>query len=74
MRLNGVAQTLTYVGGNAGSGNFGSFPLYVGRRNNASNPLNGRLYQLIIRGAASTAGQVSSTEQYIAGKMQITIP
>jgi hypothetical protein len=53
---------------NLGTGNFGAYPLYIGRRNNASLPFSGRIYQLIVRGAASSAAEISSTERYIAGK------
>ncbi len=66
LRVNGaVADTNT---GDQGTGNFGSYPLYIGRRNNATLPFNGRLYQLIVRGAASSAAEISSTERWIAGK------
>jgi len=53
---------------NLGTGNFGTYPLYIGRRNNASVPFNGRIQQLIVRGAASSAAEISSAERYIAGK------
>jgi hypothetical protein len=61
--VNGTPQT-----SDQGTGNFGSYPLYIGRRNNASSPFNGRIYQLIVRGAASSAAEISSTERYVAGK------
>jgi hypothetical protein len=65
-RINGaqVGQDLT----TQGTGNFGNYPLYIGRRNNATLPLNGNLYSLIIRGAQSTASQISSTESWVNGK------
>jgi hypothetical protein len=66
MRLDGVSVSSST--GDQGTGNFGSYPLYIGRRNNASLPFNGRIYQLIVRGAASSAAEISSTERYIAGK------
>jgi hypothetical protein len=53
---------------NLGTGNFGAYPLYIGRRNNTNLPFNGRIQQLIVRGAASSAAEISSTERYIAGK------
>jgi hypothetical protein len=69
LRGDGIAATRsTTAGTNAGTGNFASAVLYIGRRNNASLPLNGRIYQLIVRGAASSAAEISSTERYIAGK------
>jgi hypothetical protein len=53
---------------NLGTGNFGAYPLYIGRRNNTNLPFNGRIQQLIVRGAASSAAEISSTERWIAGK------
>ena len=51
-----------------GSGNYGNHPLYIGRRNNTSLPLNGRIYSLIIVGKAVTAGELSSAETYVNQK------
>jgi hypothetical protein len=51
-----------------GTGNYGNYPLYIGRRNNASLPFNGRIYQLIIRGAESNAGQIAATEAWCNSK------
>jgi hypothetical protein len=66
LRVNGaVADTDT---GDQGTGNFGSYPLYIGRRNNTNLPFNGRIQQLIVRGAASSAAEIASTERWIAGK------
>lgn len=66
MRVNGV-QTATSAG-DLGTGTFGNWPLYIGRRGGASNPFTGRLYGLIVRAAASNAGQVASLETYMNGK------
>ena len=51
-----------------GTGTFGNYPLYIGRRGGASLPFNGRIYQLIVRGAASNAGQIAATEAYVNAK------
>jgi len=64
-RVNGVA---TSVATDQGTGNYGNYPLYIGRRNNASLPFNGRIYQLIVRGAASNAGQIAATEAWCNSK------
>ena len=64
IRLNGAANG-TNGTGDKGLGNFGTYPLYIGARNNTSNWLNGYLYSLIVVGAASTAAQISSTESWI---------
>jgi hypothetical protein len=35
----------------AGTGTYGNYPLYIGRRGGSSLPFNGRIYQLLIRAA-----------------------
>ena len=67
IRVNGaVAAT---VSTDQGTGNFGNYAMYVGRRNNASLQFNGRIYSLIVRGAASTEAQVIKTENWINNKL-----
>lgn len=63
LRINGnnVATSAT----NQGSGNYGNYPLYIGRRGGSSLPFNGRLYELIVRGAESTASEISNTETWM---------
>jgi hypothetical protein len=51
--------------GSQGTGNYGNYPLYIGR---PTFPFNGNLYSLIIRGAQSSAAQISSTETWVNGK------
>jgi len=67
LRLNGgakVAESLL----DQGTGNFGNYPIYIGRRAGSSLPFNGRIYQLIIRGAESNAGQIAATEAWCNSK------
>lgn len=63
-RVNAVSNTGTSFG-DAGTGNFGNYPLYIGRRANTNLPFNGRLYSLIVRGAASTTAQITSAEGWV---------
>lgn len=72
-RVNAAVPTLTIGTNNAGTGNFGNYPLYIGSRAGTSLPLNGQLYSLIVRGAQSTTPQITSTETYVAGKTGITL-
>lgn len=51
-----------------GTGNFGNLALFMGRRNNASLPFNGRLTSLIVRGAATDAATITSTETWVNSK------
>lgn len=72
-RANGVSGSTT--GAAAPTGTFGNYVLFVGARNNAAvNLMNGRLYSLIIRGAASTAQQITDGEAYVASKTGIVLP
>jgi hypothetical protein len=63
LRVNGTQAATSAT--DQGTGNYGNYPLYIGRRNNASFPLNGNLFSLIIRGAQSSAAQISSTESWV---------
>ena len=72
IRLNGAASG-TNGTGDKGSGNFGTYPLFIGARNNSSLWFNGHLHSLIIAGSAVSAGNISATEQWVAGKTGIQI-
>jgi hypothetical protein len=48
-----------------GTGNYGNYQLYIGRRAGIQYPFNGRIYGLIVRGAQSTEQQITSTENWI---------
>lgn len=66
IRVNGaVIQTTT---SDQGTGNYGNYPLYIGRRGGTILPFNGRLYHLIIRGAESNAGQIAAGEAWTNAK------
>jgi len=67
-RRNGVIPALATASDAAGGGAYGNYPLYIGRRGGTSIPLNGRIYQLIIRGAESNAGQIAATEAWCNSK------
>ena len=64
LRLN---STVVATGGGVdqGTGNFGNYPLYIGRRGGTTLPFNGRLHSLIVRGAQSTTQQIEQTEAYV---------
>lgn len=65
-----VALGTTYGTADSGTGNFASFALNVGRFN--ANYLAGRIYQVLIRAAASTAGEISSAETYLGSKAGVS--
>lgn len=59
----------TQVGQNTsdqGTGNYGNYPLFIGRRNNTSLPFNGRDYGIIVVGKTASASEIYSTESYLA--------
>jgi hypothetical protein len=66
IRVNGTQAISSAT--DQGTGNFGNYPLYIGRRGGSSLPYNGRLYSLIVRGAQSTTAQIASTEAWVDGK------
>jgi hypothetical protein len=51
-----------------GGGNFSTGAMVLGARSNLGSPFNGRLYGLIVLGAAASDWQVYVTEQWMAGK------
>jgi hypothetical protein len=71
LRVNGVqaAQNTS----DQGSGTYGNFALNIGSRGGSGTFFSGHLYSLIVRGAQSNTGQISSTETWVAGKTGITI-
>jgi hypothetical protein len=66
LRANGVNGTAT--AGDQGAGNYGNYPLYVGRRGSVDASLNGHIYGLIVRGAASSDAQITNTETWLNNK------
>lgn len=71
LRVNGnqVAQSTA----DQGTGNYGNYPLYIGRRNGASLPFKGRLYGLIVRGAATDDNHLTHAEKYLAYKSGVSL-
>lgn len=67
IRINGSIAT-TDSSTSPGTGNYLSYPLYIGRRNNASLPFNGRIYSLIVCGANFNNDVILQTESYVASK------
>jgi hypothetical protein len=71
LRVNG-AQVASSAA-DQGAGNFGNYPLYIGRRGGTSQPLNGWLYGLIVRGAASSDAQIANAERWLARKTGVSL-
>ena len=67
-RVNGVSTTLN---SDQGTGNYGNYPLYIGARAGTSLFFNGRIYNLIVRGAATPLPQIEAVETLIRQKMRL---
>jgi hypothetical protein len=65
LAVNGSASS---TASSQGTGNYGNYPLNIGRRNNSSSPFNGHLYGLVVRGSASTDSQIVSAEAWMNQK------
>jgi hypothetical protein len=71
LRVNGVqADSDT---GDQGPGNYSNAILYIGSRGGSTLPYNGRIYGVILRGAASSAAEIASAERWMASKTGITL-
>jgi len=67
LRVNGLQAASS--SSDQGTGNYGNFPLNIGRAGDGAVPLNGRIYSLIVRGAATSETQIGQTEQWISNEM-----
>ena len=66
MRANGAQVGLNTA--DQGTGNYSAAAVYIGMRGGAFIPFGGRIYGLLIRGAASTAAEIKAVERYANGK------
>lgn len=71
LRLNG-AQVASNTE-DQGTGNYGNYPLYIGRRGGIALPFNGHLYSLVVRGAATTDTRIAQAEKWVAKKTGVTL-
>lgn len=78
--ISGPEQTLRRNAGlvesstaSQGTGNYGNYPLYIGRRGGTSLPFNGNLYGLIVRGAQTDDAHLTHAEKYLAYKSGVTL-
>jgi hypothetical protein len=69
-RVNGVQAIQSSA--SQGGGNYGNYPLYIGRRGGTTVPFNGNLYGLIIIGRLLTAPELTLCEQYMAQQAGIS--
>ena len=60
--INGATPSLGGAGASAGTGNFGNYAVYIGRRGGTSFPFNGRIYPFGFIGKACTGGERLDTD------------
>ena len=56
-----------------GTGNYGNYPLYIGRRGGTSVPFNGHIYGLIGIGRLTTDSETTALEKAIAKNTGVTL-
>lgn len=71
LRVNG-SQSSTQTA-DQGTGTFGNYPLYIGRRGGTTSGFVGRLYSLIIRGALTSSPHLDEAERWVASKTGVTL-
>ena len=59
--------------GYKGGGNFGNYPLYIGRRGGVTNALNGHIYSLIGIGRLTTESETAAIEKEFAKRTGVTL-
>jgi len=73
MRVNGAASG-TNGTGEQGTGNFLTYPLYIGRRGGSSLPFNGQIFSLIVRfGTNLPAATITQAETWVGARVAPTI-
>ena len=69
LRVNGAVAAVSSAA--QGTGNFTNAVLYIGRRGDATTAFNGRLYSILIRGAATPDTTIAKVELYLNQKARI---
>lgn len=66
IRTNGAIAATTAA--SIGTGNYGNYALYIGRRAGTTLPFDGSLYSLIVRGALTSGDDLTNAETWVNGK------
>jgi hypothetical protein len=54
-------------------GNFGTYPIFIGRRGGTSLPFNGRLNQLVIRNRLTAGSDLANLERFVGQRTGVTL-
>jgi hypothetical protein len=71
--INGVIYQTSGFGTSAGTGNFGNYPLYFGRRGGSSLPFNGKEHSFVARSRLFTASEEAKLEAFVALKTGVIL-
>ena len=71
IRIDSAQKSTTTV--DQGTGNYGNYPLYIGRRGGASLPFNGRIYGLIGIGKLTSDSETVAIEKELAKRTGVTL-
>lgn len=72
-RRNGIPEVTIFGGIDGLGGNFGNYPLYIGRRGGTSAPFNGHLYSLIGVARLTNDYETTTMEKAIAKNVGVTL-
>lgn len=70
VRANGVQAAQSTA--NQGTGNYGNYTLFIGRRGSSTLPFNGHLNQLIVRGRTTSGTTLTRAERFVGTKTGVT--
>lgn len=70
LNVNGIS---TITNSDQGTGNYGNYPLYIGRRGGTSLPFNGHLYSMVGIGRLTTDSETIALEEAIAKNTGVTL-
>lgn len=68
-----VSGALNSISTDQGTGNYGNYPLYIGRRAGTSNPFNGHIYSLIGVGRLTANDETIALEKELAKRTGVTL-
>ena len=71
-RVNGVEVITSAT--DQGTGNFGTYPLFIGRRGGTTLPYNGEWGQIIAVNRQLTASELAQLERFVASRTGVTLP
>lgn len=72
-KRNGIFESTTFGGNDGKGGNFGNYPLYIGRRGGTILPFSGHIYSLIGVARLATDSETAAIEKELAKRTGVTL-